>query len=169
MPTVTVQKTVKVRQWTIAWVIFVISTYLISFGYLAYGFVQGLKGNKKYQYISNLVTHPSWKNFKIFIATLANNPITDILLLLFFVLIPIPSLPYYGYQRIELLLAKIGIYQLLIMSVLGSPNYDPIKTNENMSTYIVGWIIFFTVIVLFIYSFIYAKSPKCVKKFLLPF
>lgn len=164
MPVELVQKTIPIRKWTVGWILFVIGTYLASLIYFVYGFIEGYKGNTKYQYISNLILHPSWANFKIFIATIANDPVTDFFLLLMFVLLPIPALPFYGYQRIELLLAKVGLYQLFITAVLGSPNYNPQKTNENMATYVIGWVLFGTIISLFFYSFIYSKLPKKTKE-----
>ena len=169
MPTKTIIKEVTIRKWTKPWIIFVISTYVVSIGFFIYGLIEGLRGNTKYQYISNLFAHPSWLNFKTFIATLANDPITDMFLLLFFVFLPVPGLPYYGYEKIELLLAKIGLYQLFITAVLGSPNYNPKVNTESTFTYVIGWLIFSTIVILFIYSFVYHRLPPFIKRFLLEF
>jgi hypothetical protein len=70
---------------------------------------------------------PSWSNFKCFYAALANDPLGDIMSTIILGLLPLPGLSEATTgQKIEFILAKIGVYKISLALLLGSPNY-PVK------------------------------------------
>jgi hypothetical protein len=120
-------------------------------GFAVYMYTQGRKGNPKYTPFSDLIHNPTWQRFRIWFATMANDPVIDIVLTLTFVLIPFPFLPAFAHQRIELFLSKIGLYQILVTIILGKPNYDA-KKKQKVQDYMGGSIFIAILLGLFIWS-----------------
>ena len=72
-----------------------------------------------YVFINNL----SWETFKCWYAATANEPWMDILATLAIGFLPIPGLPSTLGGRLNIVLAKIGMYKLSTTLILGSPRY----------------------------------------------
>jgi len=146
------------REWTTFWKIFVAGTYVMYAAFMWYMYDQGKKGNPKYKSFYMLVHKPSWQHFKDWWAEMANDPMTDILMTFAFVIIPVPFLPYYAHNRIEILMAKLGLYFLVTTLILGKPKYDPKKTGESKRVYIAGWL--FAVLLVLVATVSYILSRK---------
>lgn len=112
----------------------IINIYFISF--LIYNFLtykpddsiqtpnlncQNLYNNKKALY--DLFTIGGWKKFQIWYASIANNAWQDILFSILLFTLPFPILPASLTGRINIMLAKLGLYKISLAIVLGNPNY----------------------------------------------
>ena len=162
MPTTT-EKTVVVkrRRWSVGWIIVVIVTNALFVAYTVYAYIKGKQGEKEYEPVYNLLRRPSWEHFKAYWAHMANDPWTDILLIFFFIVLPVPFLPYHFHERIEVMLAKLGIYQMLTAALLGPPNYKPHGgkwQGEGKVTYILGWVFVGVITIAAAYSYYCAKG-----------
>lgn len=142
------------REWTKLWIAVFILVNVLLVGYNAYKFWQGYRGVKSDVPTYNLLAHPSWLNFKIWFAAMANDPWTDILLMFSAALLPIPLLPAHVHNRFEVVLAKLGIYKMLQSAVLGPANYNPYLNFSGVGepTFIIGWVFVGMLVVIAAYS-----------------
>lgn len=157
MQTIEIFKRYKYRPWTFGWGLFVATIYILWILYLIYGFLEGKKGNPKYLPIYNLFRYPSWQHFKDFLASIANDPVTEAALIILVAILPVPGLPYYVYERLEFVLAKIGLFQLFVTAILGNPNYTSTSKNETLLEQIISYALLIIVIGVIIGSFVYSR------------
>ena len=159
--TIEIQKRYKYRPWSIGWALFIIITYAAWIAYLIYGYFKGKGGNPDYLPTYNLFRHPSWQHFKDFLANLANDPLTEAGMIVLIAILPIPGLPYYVYERMEFVLAKVGIFQLFVTAVLGKPSYSSTDKSENWVESILSYVLFIAVIGIIIGSVLCTKYKWC--------
>lgn len=128
-------------RWSRTWLAVALVTNLAMVAYMVYGYFRGRAGDVGYAAVYNLVREPTWLNFKLWWAHMVNDPWTEVLLVFVFLLMPLPFLPYHVHERMELLMAKLGLYMLLSSAILGAPNYDPTAAfaGEGKLRYILGW------------------------------
>ncbi len=149
------------RKWSLGWAAFVASTTVAFIGFMIYAYMKGKSGNAHYMPTYNFFHNPSWQHFKEWWAQMANDPLTEMLLMFVVMILPVPFLPYYIHERMELLLAKLGLYQMITVAILGSPNYDPDAGafgGEQEWQYILGWVFLAAVIGVSIYSILCSKG-----------
>lgn len=77
----------------------------------------------KYAPVYNYFKTPSFQNFRLMWASFAEDPVMDFALTGLFVTMPLPGLSDSVNHRIEMLLAKFGIYNLLTALIVGKPSY----------------------------------------------
>lgn len=151
------QDAAKKRAWTKKWAALFIGLTVLQVIYFGYAYWQGSKGNERYAAIYNLVHHPSLKTFKRWLAHMASDPVGEIILAFFVLLIPFPYMPYYAHERIEVFLAKLGIFYVLLAVFLGAPTYDPEK-KRNPKEYLPVFIFMIALILLVIFSYLNAHN-----------
>jgi hypothetical protein len=77
----------------------------------------------KYAPVYNYFKSPTFQNFRLMWASFAEDPVMDFALTGLFVTMPLPGLSDSVNHRIEMLLAKFGIYNLLTALIVGKPSY----------------------------------------------
>ena len=85
--------------------------------------------------VYKLFSEGGWGNFQKWYAALASNVWQDILFTMVLFCIPFPFLPEDKMGKLELFLAKLGLYKLSLAFILGSPkyvvsNYKPLEMNN---------------------------------------
>lgn len=85
--------------------------------------------------VYKLFSDGGWGNFQKWYAALASNVWQDILFTMVLFCIPFPFLPEDKMGKLELFLAKLGLYKLSLAFILGSPkyvvsNYKPLEMNN---------------------------------------
>jgi hypothetical protein len=154
------QRTVRRREWTTAWRLLLLGIYVAYAVYAIYMYREGKRGNARYRSWYILLRHPSWQHFKDWLAQVANDPQLDILLTFAFVLIPIPFLPYYVHGRLEVLLAKLGLFYLLVTLILGKPRYNSQDPGESRTEYLAGWAFLGVLVVVTTGSFLVTRLSQ---------
>ena len=148
------------ERWTPGWTALTILVNGGFVGYVIYSYIRGSRGDEAHKPTYNLFRHPSWLNFKIWWAALANDPWTELGLMFVFMLLPMPMLPMHLHERMELMITKLGLYAVLSSAILGGPNYDPIRDygGEDQASYIAKWV--FLGVVASLIGLSYACSVK---------
>ena len=150
-------------RWTPPWIALTVATNGAFVGYMIYSYLKGRAGDTAYATTYNLFRHPSWLNFKRWWAHMANDPWTEIGLMFVFMLAPLPLLPYHLHERIELMVAKLGIYTIMSSAILGGPNYDPEEPygGETKSAYTAKWIFIGVILMLVTGSYVCKRTGIC--------
>lgn len=105
-------------QWTLFAVLFTVELALMVRAYEA-GKDPSAKASDRAFYL--FLSDPSWKRFKCWFGLLAENPWLDIATTFLLGFLPLPGLPTSIGPRVETLLAKIGIYKIVLALVLPAP------------------------------------------------
>lgn len=145
------------KHWNTAWIAFGVLVIAVFIGTLIYMYTQGKKGNEKYASFYHFVHHPSWQSFREWFADTANDPWTDIVLTLTFAMIPLPFLPEYAHNRLEVFLSKIGLYYILVTLILGRPNYTA-KKDRPWTDYVGGVGLLGLLLVIYVGSKLYWRG-----------
>ena len=105
--------------------------------------------------VYKLFSEGGWGNFQKWYAALASNVWQDILFTMVLFCIPFPFLPEDKMGKLELFLAKLGLYKLSLAFILGSPkyivsNYKPLEMNNYQKAEMSIIIVLFTVFIIYL-------------------
>lgn len=118
---------------------------IIVIAYVIYMYIQGSRG-VEYHSFYEFVRHPSWENFRIWYADMANDVWGNIVFALIYSIIPIPFLEQLNMKFIDRFLASLGLTYVTNAVILGKPSYD---VNQIWTTadYIVAYVVIAIVVV----------------------
>lgn len=145
------------RCWSWPWLFLLVAVNLISIGFLIYSYIEGKKGKKEYVPFYDLIHSPSWYNLKAWFASIMNNPVTEIFLMLIFVIIPFPFLRPDPHARLEYLFSKLGVYFLLATLILGKPDYKPDDPSSKPKNQIWTYVVIGAIVAIFVISWLYKR------------
>lgn len=147
----------------VQWIVFTV-VLLLTIGLFVYKYKLGEQGNRKglptYEFFSTLFdgdvsASEKWQNFRRLLANIGENFFEDAIGILLVMLLPMPGISTSISLRYEVVLAKLGIFAILLFLIVGKPSYEKtLDTKTTRKQEVAKWLLLLFFIVPWIFYFI---------------